>query len=63
VRCHSRLGQPQLALRQHNALAAALRAELQLAPAPATTGLAAPNPPARTGLSRPGPPQMPRRAA
>ena len=41
MRCHTRLGQPQLALRQYHALAAALRAELQLAPAPATTGLAA----------------------
>ncbi len=41
MRCHTRLGQPQLALRQYHTLAAALRAELQLAPAPATTGLAA----------------------
>lgn len=41
MRCHSRLGQPQLALRQYHCLVAALRAELQLAPAPATTGLAA----------------------
>ena len=41
MRCHTRLGQPQLALRQYHALAAALRAELQLAPASATTGLAA----------------------
>jgi DNA-binding SARP family transcriptional activator len=41
MRCHTRLGQPQLALRQYHALAAALRAELQLAPAPATSSLAA----------------------
>jgi DNA-binding SARP family transcriptional activator len=41
MRCHSRLGQPQLALRTYHTLAAALRTELQMAPAPATTGLAA----------------------
>jgi DNA-binding SARP family transcriptional activator len=41
MRCHTRLGQPQLALRQYHTLVATLRAELQLAPAPATAGLAA----------------------
>jgi DNA-binding SARP family transcriptional activator len=41
MRCHSRLGQPQLALRQYHSFVATLRAELHLAPAPATTALAA----------------------
>jgi DNA-binding SARP family transcriptional activator len=41
MRCHSRLGQPQLALRQYHAFVATLRAELNLPPAPATTALAA----------------------
>jgi DNA-binding SARP family transcriptional activator len=39
MRCHSRRGQPQLALRQYHSCAAALHQELQLAPAPATTEL------------------------
>ncbi len=41
MRCHSRLGQPQLALRQYHSFVAALRTELHLPPAPATTALAA----------------------
>jgi len=41
MRCHSRLGQPQLALRQYHSCVATLRAELHLPPAPATTALAA----------------------
>ncbi len=41
MRCHSRLGQPQLALRQYHTFVATLRAELHLPPAPATTALAA----------------------
>jgi DNA-binding SARP family transcriptional activator len=41
MRCHSRLGQPQLALRQYHSFVATLRAELHLPPAPATTALAA----------------------
>jgi DNA-binding SARP family transcriptional activator len=41
MRCHSRLGQPQLALRQYHSFVATLRAELNLPPAPATTALAA----------------------
>jgi DNA-binding SARP family transcriptional activator len=40
MRCHSRLGQPQLALRQYHSFVATLRAELHLPPAPATTALA-----------------------
>ena len=39
MRCHSRRGQPQLALRQYHSCAAALRQELQLSPAPSTTEL------------------------
>jgi DNA-binding SARP family transcriptional activator len=39
MRCHSRRGQPQLALRQYHSCAGALHAELQLSPAPATTEL------------------------
>jgi DNA-binding SARP family transcriptional activator len=41
MRCHSRLGQPQAALRQYHSFVATLRAELHLPPAPATTALAA----------------------
>jgi len=41
MRCHSRLGQPQLALRQYHSCVATLRGELQLPPAAATTELAA----------------------
>jgi DNA-binding SARP family transcriptional activator len=41
MRCHSRLGQPQLALRQYHSFVATLRAELSLPPASATTALAA----------------------
>jgi DNA-binding SARP family transcriptional activator len=41
MRCQSRLGQPQLALRQYHSFVATLRAELSLPPAPATTALAA----------------------
>jgi DNA-binding SARP family transcriptional activator len=41
MRCHSRLGQPQLGLRQYHSFVATLRAELHLPPAPATTALAA----------------------
>jgi DNA-binding SARP family transcriptional activator len=41
MRCHTRLGQPQLAIRQYHAFVATLRAELNLPPAPATTALAA----------------------
>jgi DNA-binding SARP family transcriptional activator len=41
MRCHGRLGQPQLALRQYHSFVATLRAELHLPPAPATTALAA----------------------
>jgi DNA-binding SARP family transcriptional activator len=41
MRCHCRLGQPQLALRQYHSFVATLRAELHLPPAPATTALAA----------------------
>jgi DNA-binding SARP family transcriptional activator len=39
MRCHSRRGQPQLALRQYHLGAAALRQELQLTPARSTTEL------------------------
>jgi DNA-binding SARP family transcriptional activator len=39
LRCYARQGQPQLALRQYRACAAALRAELEVDPAPATTRL------------------------
>ena len=39
MRCHSRRGQPQLALRQYHSCAAALDHELQLSPAPSTTEL------------------------
>jgi DNA-binding SARP family transcriptional activator len=39
MRCYARQGQPQLALRQYRACAAALRAELKVDPAPATTRL------------------------
>lgn len=39
MRCYSRQGQVQLALRQYHSCAAALRAELDVAPAPATTEL------------------------
>jgi DNA-binding SARP family transcriptional activator len=39
MRCHSRRGQPQLALRQYHSCAAALQQELQLSPAPSTTEL------------------------
>ena len=39
MRCHSRRGQPQLALRQYHSCAAALHQELQLSPAPSTTEL------------------------
>jgi DNA-binding SARP family transcriptional activator len=39
MRCYARQGQPQLALRQYRACAAALRAELDVDPAPATTRL------------------------
>lgn len=41
MRCCCRLGQPQRALRHYHSFVAALRAELQLPPAPATTELAA----------------------
>jgi DNA-binding SARP family transcriptional activator len=41
MRCYSRLGQPQLALRQYHFCVATLRHELQLPPAAATTELAA----------------------
>ncbi len=41
MRCHSRLGQPQLALRQYHSFVATLQAELHLPPAPTTTELAA----------------------
>ncbi len=41
MRCHSRLGQPQLALRDYHSFVATLRSELHLPPAPATTALAA----------------------
>jgi DNA-binding SARP family transcriptional activator len=41
MRCHNRLGQPQLALRHYHSFVATLRAELHLPPAPATTALAA----------------------
>ena len=41
MRCHSRLGQPQLALRQYHTFVGTLRAELHLPPAPATIELAA----------------------
>jgi DNA-binding SARP family transcriptional activator len=39
MRCYARQGQPQLALRQYRACAAALRAELDVDPDPATTRL------------------------
>lgn len=39
MRCYSRQGQVQLALRQYHSCAAALRAELDVAPAPATIEL------------------------
>ena len=39
MRCYSRQGQVQLALRQYHSCAAALRTELDVAPAPATTEL------------------------
>jgi DNA-binding SARP family transcriptional activator len=39
MRCYSRQGQGQLALRQYHSCAAALRTELDVAPAPATTEL------------------------
>jgi DNA-binding SARP family transcriptional activator len=39
MRCHSRRGQPQLALRQYHSCAAVLHQELQLSPAPSTTEL------------------------
>jgi DNA-binding SARP family transcriptional activator len=39
MRCYSRQGQIQLALRQYHSCAAALRTELDVAPAPATTEL------------------------
>ena len=39
MRCHSRRGQPQLALRQYHSCAAVLRQELQLSPARSTTEL------------------------
>jgi DNA-binding SARP family transcriptional activator len=39
IRCYSRQGQPQLALRQYQACAAALRAELDVNPDPATIRL------------------------
>jgi DNA-binding SARP family transcriptional activator len=39
MRCYSRQGQVQLALRQYHTCAAALRTELDVAPAPATTEL------------------------
>lgn len=39
MRCHSRRGQPQLALRQYHSCAAALQQELHLLPAPSTTEL------------------------
>jgi DNA-binding SARP family transcriptional activator len=39
MRCYSRQGQVQLALRQYHSCTAALRAELDVAPAPATTEL------------------------
>lgn len=39
MRCYSRQGQSQLALRQYHSCAAALRTELSVAPAPATTEL------------------------
>jgi DNA-binding SARP family transcriptional activator len=39
IRCYSRQGQPQLALRQYRACARALRAELDVDPAPATVRL------------------------
>ena len=39
MRCHSRRGQPQLALRQYYSCTAALHQELQLSPAPSTTEL------------------------
>ena len=39
MRCYSRQGQVQLALRQYHACAAALRTELDVAPAPATADL------------------------
>jgi DNA-binding SARP family transcriptional activator len=41
MRCHSRLGQPQLALRQYHTFVATLHDELHLPPAPITTELAA----------------------
>lgn len=41
MRCCSRMGQPERALRHYHSFVAALRAELQLAPAPATAALAA----------------------
>lgn len=41
MRCRSRIGQPQLALRQYHTFVATLDAELHLPPAPATTELAA----------------------
>jgi DNA-binding SARP family transcriptional activator len=41
MRCHSRLGQPQLALRQYHSFVATLHTELHLPPAPTTTELAA----------------------
>jgi DNA-binding SARP family transcriptional activator len=37
MRCYSRQGQVQLAIRQYHSCAAALRTELEVAPAPATT--------------------------
>jgi DNA-binding SARP family transcriptional activator len=39
MRCYSRQGQPELALRQYHCCAAALREELEVSPAPATTEL------------------------
>jgi DNA-binding SARP family transcriptional activator len=39
MRCYSRQGQVQLAIRQYHSCAAALRTELDVAPAPATTEL------------------------
>jgi len=39
MRCYSRQGQVQLAIRQYHSCVAALRAELDVAPAPATTEL------------------------
>jgi len=39
MRCHSRRGQPQLALRQYHSCATLLYQELQLLPAPSTTEL------------------------